>query len=100
MATRALSPDEIADALQTLPGWVVEGDTLVKVYQFTNYLAGVAFASAVGTIAEGHDHHPDMIINWRKVTVSFTTHDAGSKITSKDVAAAMAIEALGYPKPQ
>jgi 4a-hydroxytetrahydrobiopterin dehydratase len=56
----------------------------------------LAFASAVGVVAEGLDHHPDILIGWRKVTVSFSTHSAGNKITSLDMEAAAAIEALPY----
>jgi pterin-4a-carbinolamine dehydratase len=39
-----------------------------------------------------------MLIGWRKVTVSFTTHDAGSKLSAKDFAAAARVDALGYPR--
>jgi pterin-4a-carbinolamine dehydratase len=39
-----------------------------------------------------------MRISWRKVTVQFNTHDAGGKVTAKDVRAARAVEALGYPR--
>lgn len=94
----ALSDAEINAGLAKLNGWARDGDELVKQFQFDNYLAGLAFASSVGVIAEGLNHHPDLIIGWRRVSVSFTTHDAGSKITAKDLAAAEAIEGLGYPK--
>lgn len=98
MATQALSDTDITEALADLSGWSREGDTLNKTYSFTSYLAGVAFASAVGVVCEGLDHHPDLDIRWRKVTIRFSTHDAGNKITQKDVDAAAAVEALGYPK--
>jgi pterin-4a-carbinolamine dehydratase len=39
-----------------------------------------------------------MLITWRKVAVRFNTHDAGGKITAKDLRAAQAVEALGYPR--
>ena len=94
----ALSDAEINAGLAKLNGWARDGDELVKQFQFDNYLAGLAFASSVGVIAEGLNHHPDLIIGWRRVSVSFTTHDAGSKITAKDLAAAEAIDGLGYPK--
>lgn len=93
----ALSDGEIKESLAKLNGWARDGDELVKAFQFDNYLAGLAFASSVGVIAEGLNHHPDLIIGWRRVSVSFTTHDAGSKITAKDLAAAEAIDGLGYP---
>jgi 4a-hydroxytetrahydrobiopterin dehydratase len=98
MATPALSTNEIADAMKTLNGWELDGDMITKTYKFDNYLSGVAFAAAVGTVAEGLDHHPDLFIGWRKVKVSFTTHDAGNKISHKDVGAAQAVDKLGYPK--
>lgn len=93
----ALSDGEIKEGLAKLNGWARAGDELVKQFQFDNYLAGLAFASSVGVIAEGLNHHPDLMIGWRRVSVSFTTHDAGSKITAKDLAAAEAIDGLGYP---
>ena len=96
--SKALSDGEISAGLDKLNGWTRDGDALVKEFRFNNYLAGLAFASAVGVIAEGLNHHPDLEIGWRRVGVSFTTHDAGSKITAKDLAAAEAIDALGYPR--
>ena len=93
----ALSDQEINASLAKLNGWARDGDELVKEFRFDNYLAGLAFASSVGVIAEGLNHHPDLVIGWRRVSVSFTTHDAGSKLTSKDFAAAAAIDAVGYP---
>ena len=94
---KALTEAEISSGLATLNNWTREGDVLVKEFAFDNYLAGVAFASSVGVVAEGLDHHPDMTIGWRRVSVSFTTHDAGNKLSAKDMAAAAAVDALGYP---
>jgi 4a-hydroxytetrahydrobiopterin dehydratase len=91
-----LSDAEISEALSRLPGWERDGDTIKKTYRLETYMAGLAFASAVGTIAEGLDHHPDIIIGWRKVTVTYNTHSAGNKITRKDIDAALAIESLPY----
>ena len=100
MAARApLTDSEITERLAQLPGWQRDGDTIKKTYKLDSYLAGLAFASAVGTIAEGMDHHPDMHIGWKKVTVSYNTHSAGNKITDMDFNAAAAIEALPY-KPE
>lgn len=97
MATPALSDQEITERLSKLQGWQREGDMISKTYQLKSYTAGLAFASAVGTLAEALNHHPDMLITWKKVKVSFTTHDAGSKISHKDFGAAEAIEQLRYP---
>jgi 4a-hydroxytetrahydrobiopterin dehydratase len=94
-----LSDAEITEQLKRFPGWLREGDTIKKTYKFDSYLSGIAFASAIGVIAEGLDHHPDMLIQWRKVTVSYSTHVAGNKITHNDFDAVAAIEALPY-KPK
>ena len=96
--TTALSDAKINEGLAKLNGWSRAGDVLTKSFKFDSYLAGVAFASTVGVIAEGLNHHPDISIGWRRVTVTFTTHDAGNKISGKDMAAAQAIDAVGYPK--
>lgn len=98
MPTTPLNDAQITQALETLTGWERQGDVLVREFKFNHYMAGVAFAGAIGTIAEGFDHHPDMHIGYKKVVVSFTTHDAGNKISQKDVDAAQAINALNYPK--
>lgn len=97
MAT-PLNDAQIIEALTGLNGWERDGDTLTKTYKFDQYLAGIAFAATAGTIAEGFGHHPDMTVGWRKVTLAFTTHDAGSKITQKDIDVAKAIDNVPYPK--
>ena len=96
--TKPLSEAEITEGLAKLNSWERDGDILVKSFKFDSYLAGIAFASTVGVIAEGMNHHPDLSIGWRRVDVSFTTHDAGNKLSAKDFAAAAAIDAVGYPK--
>jgi 4a-hydroxytetrahydrobiopterin dehydratase len=98
-APQPLTDEQIAAALAGLPGWERAGDTIQKVYKFERYLYGLAFATTVGTVAEGMDHHPDILIQWRKVTVIYYTHAAGNKISQKDIDAAAAIEALPY-KPR
>ncbi len=98
MMATALADNQITERLGKLNGWAREGGTITKTFKLDSYLAGVALASAIGVICEARNHHPDMTIGWRKVTVSFTTHDAGSQLTDNDFDAAAAIDALGYPK--
>jgi 4a-hydroxytetrahydrobiopterin dehydratase len=98
MATAALTDAEIMARLQQVNGWTRDGDQITKTFKLESYMAGLALAAAIGTVCEGLDHHPDMLIGWRKVTVSFTTHDAGSKLSAKDFAAAARVDALGYPR--
>ncbi|XVH33037.1 4a-hydroxytetrahydrobiopterin dehydratase [Haloferacaceae archaeon DSL9] len=81
MAT-TLSDDEIESRLPD--DWERDGDEIVRVYQFDDYLDGVAFASDLGEIAEEEFHHPEMTIGYEEVNVRLTTHDAGG-ITDNDL---------------
>lgn len=98
MANEALSDAAITEALSMLEGWERDGDKLVKTFETATYPQGLAFASAAGMVADGMNHHPDMSIGWKKVTLEFTTHDADSKITQKDVDTAKAINAITIRK--
>ncbi|MBN2471338.1 MAG: 4a-hydroxytetrahydrobiopterin dehydratase [Anaerolineae bacterium] len=95
-----LPESEIARRLAALPGWERDGSIIRKTYRMSSYPAGLAFASAIGTICEGFDHHPDQLcIGWQQVEVSFTTHSAGDALTALDFEVAAAIEALPYRRP-
>lgn len=79
-----LSEDALQQALASLPGWQVEGKELVRTFQFKQYLDGLEFARQLGAAAEAMNHHPDMLVSWRKVTVQTSTHSAGG-LTALDV---------------
>ena len=96
--TTPLSSTDIEQALAGLSGWSRDGDAISKTFELDSYMAGLALATAIGTVCEGLNHHPDMLIGWRKVSVTLTTHDAGHKISQKDIDAAKKIESLGYPR--
>src|SRR5713226_8383547 len=72
--TKPLSTQEAKKALRFLPGWELKDVSIEKEFQFRSYLAGLGFAYAVGKLAEQQDHHPSMIVRWRRVKLSFSTH--------------------------
>jgi len=82
-----LTDQQIADALASLPGWTREGDALRRQFTFASFPEAVAFVNRLVPHAEGADHHPDLTINYRRVTVLYSTHSDGG-ITEKDVAGA------------
>ncbi len=47
----------------------------------------VAFVVRLGFDAELADHHPDILVNYKRVTLTYTTHSAGG-LTEKDFAGA------------
>lgn len=88
-----LSESELQSQLNSIPGWSVENNQITKTYSFSEYTKGLLFASACGLLAERRDHHPDLLITWRKVQVSLSTHSEGG-ITEKDISLAKEIEEL------
>ena len=84
MKPTLLKPDELATALQSLPGWELSGQAMVKRFDFPSYLAGIDFVVQVAKEAEAMNHHPDLLIGWRKVTATLSTHSAGG-VTELDL---------------
>jgi 4a-hydroxytetrahydrobiopterin dehydratase len=82
-----LPPDEIASALRGLPGWRLEGNALVKEFTFGGFPDAAAFVSRLVPGSEAADHHPDLAVSYRRVTVAYTTHSEGG-VTAKDIAGA------------
>ena len=68
---------------------------LLKEFKFKDFVSAWGFMNRVALIAEKMDHHPDICIkNYKNVTISTTTHDAGNKLTDKDYRLAKAIDKL------
>jgi 4a-hydroxytetrahydrobiopterin dehydratase len=85
----------LAEALSgtDAPAWELVGGRLVKVVVCPSFAAALDFVMAVGRLAEEADHHPDIDIRWRTVTLALITHDVGG-LTELDLALARAIDAL------
>ena len=79
-----LSQGELAEHLKALDGWTVEAVALQKVFVFAGFPEAVAFVGRLVPEAESADHHPDITINYRRVTLRWTTHSEGG-VTLRDV---------------
>jgi len=88
-----LTDDEIARALEGLPTWTREDDSLVRRLAFPSFPDAVAFLVRLAFDAEASDHHPDVTVNWRRLTVAWSTHSEGG-ITQKDVDGARLVDRL------
>ena len=78
-----LDQEHIDEKLQKFPEWSQSGETLQRTFRFDNFLGAMAFVSRIADLAEEHQHHPDILIRYNKVTLTLSTHDAGG-ITEKD----------------
>ena len=84
MTKPAQLSDEAIDAFVAAHrGWERAGGALARTFAFDTYAAGIAFVVRVVFAAEARDHHPDLVVGWRKVKVAWATHDAGG-ITALD----------------
>ncbi len=96
MASKPLTKAEIETALAQLPGWSYAGEALTKTYKFGSFREAMSFMVRVGFEAEAMDHHPDWSNVYNRVAIRLNTHDAGGKVTAKDVALATKIQALSW----
>jgi 4a-hydroxytetrahydrobiopterin dehydratase len=79
--------------LKGLHGWTREGHAIKKQFTFAGFLEAIAFVNRLAPQAEAADHHPDILINYKRVTLSYSTHSEGG-LTEKDFAGAAAADAL------
>lgn len=90
----ALTQQDIEKALETLEGWSYEDDALTRTCTFTDFREAMAFMVRVGFEAELQGHHPEWFNVYNRVEIALSTHDAGGKVTEKDVKLAKAINTL------
>ena len=79
-----LSSTEIDRHLSQMPGWSRDGDAITRKFTFAGFPDAIAFVVRLGFDAQAADHHPDLSINYKRVTVTWSTHDEGG-VTDKDV---------------
>jgi 4a-hydroxytetrahydrobiopterin dehydratase len=72
---KPLSAEEARERLKDLSGWSLESGSIWKEFRFMSYLSGLDFACVVGKIAERENHHPDMLVGWRRVKLILSTHE-------------------------
>ena len=90
-----LNIDSIEKSLMSLEGWIFENDIIYKEYTFKNYMDSIRFIQNLAQEAERNNHHPDMVVGWCKIKVSFTSHDEGG-VTKNCIAMATATEKIKF----
>jgi 4a-hydroxytetrahydrobiopterin dehydratase len=73
-----VTPEEAATLRPLISEWreeVVDGvPRLVRIFRFPNFREALAFTVRVGELAEEEGHHPALLTEWGRVTVSWWTH--------------------------
>jgi len=87
-----LTREEAERRMKSLSGWTLDGDAIRKQYTFTDFPEAIAFVNRLAPEAEKADHHPDILITYKRVTLTYSTHDAGG-LTEKDFAGAAMADA-------
>lgn len=88
-----LSPAEVQQRFKSLKGWTLEGNAIKKQYTFAGFPEAIAFVSRLAPKAEAADHHPDILINYKRVTLTYSTHSEGG-LTDKDFEGAAMADSL------
>lgn len=89
-----LKPEALDAARAELPGWTVDEDALSKTFELKDFREAVGFIVRLAFEAESLNHHPELQNVYNRVVVRLTTHDAGNRVTTKDLELARAIERL------
>ena len=90
MARRVLAESEVERRLADVPGWQRDAQWLWREFRFPTFGEAIAFVNRVAEAAEALDHHPDIAVEYTKVTLRVTTQDAGG-LTETDFALAARI---------
>lgn len=90
---RILPREDIPGLLQTIPTWEYTEPCIERSIKFASYTDGVDFLNRVASLAEERNHHPEITLSWRKLTIQLTTHSEGG-VTDLDLEMAREINGL------
>jgi 4a-hydroxytetrahydrobiopterin dehydratase len=94
--SKPLSRGKITAALAGLPGWSHRRDALAKSFKFGSFREAMSFMTRVAFEAEELNHHPEWTNVYHRVAIRLNTHDAGGKVTAKDVELAERIQKISW----
>ena len=93
MRPKRLTEEEIAGALSELKGWERQGNAITRQFTFGSFPDAIAFATRLAFEAEAADHHPDLTIEYKRVTLTYSTHSEGG-LTTNDLEGARTADRL------
>ena len=72
-----LNKEQIEENLKVLNNWFIVDKAIKKKLKFSSYMDSIKFINKVAAKAEELNHHPDMIVGWCEIEISFMSHDKG-----------------------
>lgn len=90
----ALDEGRIRSELERLDGWTYDHHRLTKTFTFGSFAEAISFVVRLAFEAEAQHHHPDLRNVYNRVEINLSTHEAGDRVTERDIRLARAIEAL------
>jgi 4a-hydroxytetrahydrobiopterin dehydratase len=90
---KMIPPADAKQRLVSLSGWALDGSSIRRQYTFKGFPDALAFVVRLGFAAESVDHHPDIQVNYKRVTLTYSTHSAGG-LTDKDFDGAAAADRI------
>jgi 4a-hydroxytetrahydrobiopterin dehydratase len=94
--SKPLSSKQITAATAVLPGWSLKRDALAKSFKFGSFREAMSFITRIAFEAEELNHHPEWTNVYNRVAIRLNTHDAGGKVTAKDVELAKRIQKISW----
>ena len=88
-----LNKEQIEENLQGSNNWFISEKVIKKKLKFNSYMDSIKFINKVATKAEELNHHPDMIVGWCEIEISFMSHDKGG-VTSDCINMAKFVESI------
>jgi 4a-hydroxytetrahydrobiopterin dehydratase len=85
-----LKAGRVKELLKQLDGWDAREGEIAKLYRFRDFAGALAFANAVGFMAEREGHHPDLEVSWGSCKVRYSTHAIGGLSENDFICAAKA----------
>jgi len=90
---KPLSLSEVNNYIGELKDWSLEGNKIIKQYNFKNFKEALDFINKVGELSEKHKHHPEIFNSYNLIKLELTTHSANG-LTMKDFEVAREIDGI------
>lgn len=91
--TPPLSPERAQELVKNLHGWSLDGQAIQRGFRFKNFTETIDFVNRIAELAERENHHPDLLVQYNKLTVTLSTHAIGG-LSENDFILAAKIDAL------